>query len=100
MNLKEIDIGKIIKEKFEEKRRTDKTLNKAAFARRIGIDRSTVYLLFEKKSIDTELLINISEVLEYDFIEEIYCKKPSVKHKTASKLFWNTDNTDMTDYYQ
>jgi len=99
MNLKDIDIGKVIKEKFEEKRQTDKTLNKAAFARRIGIDRSTVYLLFEKKSIDTELLLNISEVLDYDFIGEVYRKKPAVKHETTSKLFWNTDNTDVTDYY-
>ena len=67
--MKGIHIGKIIKAKFEEKE-----ITKAEFARRINIHRSTVYLLFEQKSIDIELLLNISEVLEYNFIEEVYLK--------------------------
>ena len=74
MELKDIYIGKIIKQKFEEKCQNDKTFNKAEFARRISIHRSTIYLLFQKKSIDTELLINISEALDYDFLSAVYCK--------------------------
>jgi len=42
MNLKDIHIGKIIEEKFEEKRQTDKTFSKAEFARRLGVDRGIV----------------------------------------------------------
>jgi len=83
MKLKDIHIGKIIEEKFKEKRQDDKTFNKAEFARRIKIDRSTVYLLFQKKSIDTEMLINISEVLGYDFLNEVYREKPSQKLPTV-----------------
>ncbi|MDR0565626.1 MAG: helix-turn-helix domain-containing protein [Prevotellaceae bacterium] len=68
--MKHIHIGKLIKEKFDEKKMT-----KAEFSRRIHIHRSTVYLLFEQKSIDVELLFAISKVLEYNFIEEVYLKR-------------------------
>jgi transcriptional regulator with XRE-family HTH domain len=73
-----IHIGKLIKEKFEEKKMT-----KAEFARRINIHRSTVYLLFEQKSIDIEQLMAISKVLEYDFIEEVYLKRHQAKGDTV-----------------
>lgn len=77
-HMKNIHIGKLIKEKFEEK-----NLSKAEFARRINIHRSTVYLLFEQKSIDIELLLNISNVLEYNFIEEVYLKRHKPKDKNT-----------------
>lgn len=76
--MKNIHIGKLIKEKFEEKKMT-----KAEFARRINIHRSTVYLLFEQKSIDVELLLDISKVLEYNFIEEVYLKRSQPKENTV-----------------
>ncbi|MDR3286927.1 MAG: helix-turn-helix domain-containing protein [Prevotellaceae bacterium] len=75
--MKNIHIGKLIKEKFDEK-----NITKAEFARLINIHRSTVYLLFEQKSIDIELLINISKVLEYDFISEVYLKHNTAKEKS------------------
>jgi transcriptional regulator with XRE-family HTH domain len=75
--MKNIHIGKFIKEKFEESKMT-----KAEFARQINVHRSTVYLLFEQKSIDIELLITISKVLNYNFIEEIYLKSENIKEKT------------------
>ncbi len=37
------------------------------FARKIHMDRSNVYRLFEKTSLDTELLRRISHVLQRDF---------------------------------
>jgi len=77
--MKYIDIGPLIREKFEEKCRADETFSKAKFARLIGIDRSSVYNLFKKHSIDTKLLINIGKVLEYPFLEEVYLKKPAEK---------------------
>ena len=79
MKLKDIDIGKIIQEKFEEKCRRDKTFNKAEFARRLGVDRGTIYKLFDRKSIDTDELISISEILEFDFLGEVYLKNLSQK---------------------
>ncbi|MDR0711726.1 MAG: helix-turn-helix domain-containing protein [Prevotellaceae bacterium] len=75
--MKNIHIGKLIKEKFDEKK-----ITKTEFARRIHIHRSTVYLLFEQKSIDVELLLAISEVLEYSFIEEVYLKRSPPKKDT------------------
>ena len=77
--MKNPDIGPLIREKFEEKCRADETFNKTKFARLINIDRSSVYNLFEKHSVDTELLINISKVLDYPFLEEVYLKKPAEK---------------------
>ena len=47
--------------------------------KKINIDRSSVDHLFEKHSVDTELLINIGKVLDYPFLEEVYLKKPAVK---------------------
>lgn len=42
------------------------------FARRINRSRTAIYSLFNCKSIDTELLLRISDVLDYDFFCEIY----------------------------
>jgi len=42
------------------------------FANKINRERTTVYDIFERKSIDIELLIQISQVLDYDFIREFY----------------------------
>jgi len=74
MKLKDIHIGTLIEEKFEKKCRRDKTFNKAEFARRLGVDRSTVYKLFEKKSCDIDQLLEASEILDFDFLGEVYLK--------------------------
>lgn len=42
------------------------------FAKQICFERSNVYRLFKRKSIDTDLLIKISEVLEHDFLSEYF----------------------------
>jgi len=67
MDLNNIHIGNIIKEKLNEKSMTITDL-----ARKINRDRTTIYDIFERKSIDIELLIKISDILDYDFIHEIY----------------------------
>lgn len=64
---KDIHIGSIIQRKFEES-----SLTVAEFADRINRARPTVYDIFSRKSIDTELLIKISEVLDYNFLEKVY----------------------------
>lgn len=69
---KNIHIGSLIKEQFEEKMKKDKHFNKTVFAEQIHVHRSTIYPIFEQKSIDIELLIRISEALDYDFIREVY----------------------------
>ena len=44
------------------------------FAEQLGCSRTNIYKIFAKKSISTEELFNISEVLGYDFFK-IYSSK-------------------------
>lgn len=67
---KDIYIGRIIKDKVDEQ-----GIGYAEFARRIGCARTTLYSIFNSKSIDVERLLIISEALNFNFIEEIYLKK-------------------------
>lgn len=73
----EIFIGKIIEQKVKESH-----LSVSQFASLISRSRTTIYDIFNRKSIDIDLLLTISEVLDYDFLTEIYvpkCKDPSPK---------------------
>lgn len=74
--LKDIFIGRIIQQKVDEK-----GMQYAEFARRINMARTSLYYLFNAKSIDVERLILISKVLEYDFISEIYRHNNSCNNK-------------------
>jgi len=76
-NIKNIHIGSIIREKL-----TEKSMTITYFAIKINRERTTVYDIFQRKSIDIELLIEISKVLDYDFIHEIYFEE-----KTSSNVF-------------
>ena len=59
-------IGKLIKEELEKQERSVTWL-----ARKLSCDRSNVYRLFQKRSIETDLLIRISVILNRDFAIEI-----------------------------
>ncbi|MDR1372072.1 MAG: helix-turn-helix domain-containing protein [Dysgonamonadaceae bacterium] len=67
-----IHIGSIIKQKFEESAMTP-----SDFADKICCDRTTLYNIFQRKSIDTERLLRISKVLNFDFYNEIYLNRYS-----------------------
>ena len=58
-------IGKLIKEELERQERTV-----SWFARKLYCDRSNVYKLFKRSTIDTELLLRISLILNHDFFGE------------------------------
>ncbi len=77
--MKDIHIGSIIRAKLEES-----PLSIAEFAERINRTRPTVYDIFLRKSIDTDLLIKISEVLDYNFLQEVYLEKQTEKKLSAS----------------
>ena len=72
--MKNIHIGKAIKQKVIER-----GLRVVDFANAIHCNRTNVYDIFNRKSIDVEQLILISKVLEYDFISEIYFNHVSPK---------------------
>lgn len=59
-------IGNYIKEKLKEDGRSV-----TWFAEQICCTRTHVYKIFNKSSIDTEILERISRVLDYNFFEEI-----------------------------
>lgn len=60
--MNEIHIGNLIKEELLQQERTI-----SWFARKLYCDRSNVYDIFRRESIDTELLLRISLILERNF---------------------------------
>lgn len=66
---KDVYIGRLIQQKVDERR-----MSYAEFARQIHCARTSLYHIFNSKNIDVERLLLISEVLQYDFIGEIYLK--------------------------
>jgi len=60
---------KIIEQKIKERK-----MSVSDFAKCINRSRTTVYDIFQRKSIDVDLLLVISRALEFDFLREIYLK--------------------------
>jgi hypothetical protein len=60
----EIHIGQMIKTRLEET-----GMKKSEFARRINRTSQNVYDIFQRKSIDTDLLATISHILDCNFFE-------------------------------
>ena len=61
-----INLGQAIKEELESQERSV-----SWFASKLGCDRQTIYRIFKKFSIDTELLMRISVILHRDFLKEL-----------------------------
>ena len=57
-----IHIGSIIKKRFDEQ-----GVSVSWFARELCCDRTNIYSIFKRESIDTALLEKISIILHYDF---------------------------------
>jgi transcriptional regulator with XRE-family HTH domain len=66
----DIHIGKKIQYVFNQS-----GLTVSQFARMLEINRTSIYSVFESKTIDIDLLGKISDVLHYDFLSEVYLKK-------------------------
>ncbi|MEN9400956.1 MAG: hypothetical protein RL632_2059 [Bacteroidota bacterium] len=63
----EIHIGNRIKARLEET-----GMKKSEFARRINRTSQNVYDIFQRKSIDTDLLATISQILDCNFFEPYF----------------------------
>jgi len=81
MYYEEIHIGKIIQYVFSQS-----GLTISQFARLIGIQRTRIYTIFESKTIDTDLLCKISDVLHYDFLSEVYLKKRELENRNPATI--------------
>jgi len=71
MKYRNIYIGELIKQRFEKE-----NISISQFARAIHCSRANVYNIFRAKSIDIDKLILISDVLNYNFLEEYISKEP------------------------
>jgi len=79
--LKNITIGTIIQQKFLESRMSIQELSV-----KILCDRTTVYDIFKRKTIDAERLLLISQALNFDFINEVYFEKEILPEKPQKKF--------------
>lgn len=61
-----LHIGHLIKSVFDASGMTV-----SEFARRIHCERTNVYKIFNRQSIDVETLVKISEALEHNFLEDV-----------------------------
>lgn len=61
---KQINIGQLIKEEIEHK-----GLSRTCLAKESFIDRRQLYRIFKRKSIDTDILFNLSVQLKHDFFK-------------------------------
>ena len=66
---KEIHIGERIREIFNQK-----NISITRFAEKLNCDRANVYNLFRRKTIDIYRLLEISTILNHNFVEEICAK--------------------------
>ena len=62
----QLHIGQLIKAVFD-----DSKMSISEFARQIHLERSTIYGIFERPSIDSILLARISLVLKHNFLSDI-----------------------------
>lgn len=78
---KTIHIGSIIQEKLKEKGMT-----LAEFARRLSKTPGGVRYIFDNKGINTDLLIEVGQILEYDFFQHFTSlRNPGTSGQTKAK---------------
>ena len=75
-----LHIGQLIKTVFE---RSGMTVSD--FARQLNCERTNVYTIFKRRTIDVELLVNISKILEYNFFEDVL-KETDLNTKTTHDI--------------
>lgn len=75
-----VNIGEEIKRVLESSEMTV-----TAFAKKINMERTNVYDIFKRSSIDTQLLNKIGQVLNYNFFE-LYVPLQHSKPKTVKIL--------------
>jgi len=83
-------IGKLIQKRLKER-----GMSNAEFARRINTHIRNVYDIFHRKSIDTDLLITIGSVLDYDFFRYYsmpLCEKEVIANESKNLYTTNTEN--------
>ena len=86
-----LHIGRMVKSVFDES-----GLSVAEFARRIHCERTNVYKIFNRQSIDVETLVKISEALEHNFFEDV-TKHYGLSAKYSTNLSFNITLDNLTE---
>ena len=73
-----IHIGQLIESELHRQERSV-----SWFAQKLCCERTNVYSIFKRKSIDTALLIRICQILHYDFFA-VYSLKLGIKDQVAT----------------
>lgn len=73
-------IGELIRAELKSQERSVSWL-----ARKLSCDRSSVYRLFQKQSIDTAVLWRISLLLHHNFFEDLACNFSAKKERIGYK---------------
>ena len=76
---KDIHIGSLVRKIFLEQKKAGK-ITISQFADILSCDRSRIYAIFENKSIDTDMLIRISQALDYNFLQEYFEEEESPRY--------------------
>ena len=93
MDIDSIHIGNIIKEKWVEK-----AMTVTEFSTHLHLSRTAAYAIFKRKSIDINLLIKISEVLDYDFIRHVYLPEMLQKVQIVVELNGTEATTTVKNF--
>jgi len=86
-----LHIGHMVKSVFDKS-----GLSVAEFARRIHCERTNVYKIFNRHTIDVEMLVAISEALEHNFLEDVM-KYYGLEVKYCTKYNLNISLNDLSE---
>lgn len=78
-NQQEIHIGSIIKTELDRQGRKPQW-----FAAQLNFERTNIYNIFRRKSIDTALLLRISQILQFDFFSFYSKQVPYVENYSTN----------------
>lgn len=86
-------IGQLIKERVESSQ-----FDVTEFAKKINKERSNVYDIFKRDSIDTALLKKIGQVLGYDFFQDLLepetIKEIAIRNAATNKCYVELELSD------
>lgn len=86
-----LHIGHLVKSVFDAS-----GLTISEFARRINCERTNVYKIFDRRTIDVELLVKISEILNHNFLTDVI-EHHGLDSKFITKLSLNITFDDLTE---
>ena len=86
-------IGQIIEERLKAQ-----NVNVTKFAQALNTDRTNIYDIFKRESIDTNLLKKIGQIVGYDFFQDLLepetVKEIVLKHSITNKVYVELNLTE------